>query len=111
MTRAALLALALLATACAEKWQKPGATEAEFRAMAAECAEDAAAQAPPLLREQVMVPARWFPPQTSCGPRGCITYPGYWIPPQTMLVDDNLGRRAQARRACYMAQGWQPAKD
>jgi hypothetical protein len=111
MRHLALLALALLAAGCAEKWQKPGATEADFRAMAAECEEDAAARFPRLLREQVMVPARWFPPQTSCGPRGCVTYPGYWLPPQTMLVDDNLGRRAQARRACFLAQGWQPAED
>jgi hypothetical protein len=105
------LALALLVAGCAEKWAKPGATEAEFRAMASECEEEAAARFPPLLREQVMVPPRWFPPQTTCGPRGCVTYPGYWVPPQTMLVDDNLGRRSRARRECFMAQGWQPAKD
>ncbi len=109
--RRAVLVLALMVGACAEKWDKPGGSEAEFRAMAAECEEDAAGRFPAVLREQVAIPARWFPPQRSCGPQGCVTYPGYWIPPQTAVVDLNQGSRNQARRSCYMAQGWRPAKD
>lgn len=102
-----LLLVALLAPGCAEKWAKPGASEPEFRAMAAQCDAYAFEQWPPLLREQVMFPARWIPPFSHCGPHGrCVFYPGYFEPPHTMVVDDNLGRRNQDRRACYVANGW-----
>jgi hypothetical protein len=107
-----LSVLVLLAAAgCAEKWEKPGATEAEFRAMEYECGAQAAEQYPPQLYEQVVMPARWSPPYRACGPRGCVYYPGYWLPPQTMVMDANQGRRHNARRACYLGNGWTPAED
>lgn len=106
-----LVAACLLAAGCAEKWEKPGATAGDFRAVEEECGAFAAQRWPPQYFEQVMVPARWSPPYRACGPQGCVFYPGYWLPPQTMLMDANQGRRYDERRACYLANGWTPAKD
>lgn len=112
MRRLALLALVLLAGGCAEKWAKPGATEAEFRAMEAQCRAHAHQVWPPLLRTMLMAPAYFVPPVRSCDPSGrCVFYGGYWEPPRYTVVDDNQARRNQERRACYIANGWTPVED
>jgi len=105
---ASLLAVLVLA-GCAERWSKPGAGEVEFRAMAAQCDAYAMERWPPLLRQEMVAPARWIPPVRSCDPRGrCGWFGGWWEPPQMIVVDDHARPRRQERRACYVANGWVP---
>ena len=116
MRRAFVLAVLLLAapllSACAERWEKPGASEADFRAMKAQCDAQAFERWPPVLREQLMFPGRWVPPVRSCDPRGrCVWYGGWYEPPQTMIVDDHERPRRAERRACYMGNGWTPVEE
>jgi hypothetical protein len=111
--RAGLLLLAVLALAgCAERWAKPGATEAEFRAMEAQCTAQANDRWPPMLRQEIVMPARFVPPVRSCDRHGrCSWYGGWWEPPVMGVVDDHAAPRHQERRACYMANGWMPVED
>jgi len=110
--RAVLVALLLVLGACAERWAKPGAGEAEFRAMVAQCDAHATDRWPPRLREVLMAPARFVPPVRSCDGHGrCAWYGGWWEPPQTMIVDDHTGPRRQERRACYVGNGWTPVEN
>lgn len=112
MRRAAALLAALLLAGCAERWAKPGATEADFRAMRAQCDAHAFALWPPRLREEIVMPGRWVPPVRSCDVYGrCAWFGGWWEPPQTMVVDDHAPPRRQERRACFLANGWTPVED
>ena len=105
------LGVLLLVAGCAERWAKPGAGEAEFRAMQAQCDGFSYERWPPRLREELMFPGRWVPPMRSCDARGrCAWYGGYYEPPQTMVVDDHDRPRSQERRACYVGNGWAPVE-
>ena len=107
-----LLVVGLALAGCAERWQKPGATEAEFRVMEAQCTAHANDRWPPMLRQEMMMPARFVPPVRRCDGRGhCSWYGGWWEPPVMTVVDDHDRPRRQERRACYMANGWMPAED
>ena len=110
--RAALLLGALLLAGCAERWEKPGASEADFKAMRAQCDAQAFALWPPRLRQEMAMPGRWVPPMRSCDSRGrCTWYGGWWEPPQVMTVDDHQAPRRAERRACFIANGWTPADE
>jgi hypothetical protein len=107
-----LLVVGLALAGCAERWQKPGATEAEFRVMEAQCTAHANDRWPPMLRQEMMFPPRYVPPVRSCDARGrCTWYGGWWEPPVMTVVDDHSSPRRQERRACYMGNGWMPAED
>lgn len=109
---AVALVLVSLTAGCAEKWQKPGASDQDFQAMQAQCVAYANGRWPPALRQTLMFPGHWVPPVRSCDRRGrCVLVGGYYEPPQYMLVDDNQGPRNQERRACYFANGWVPVDD
>ena len=112
MTRTLLLVALLLLSGCATKWAKPGATEADFRAMQAQCDAHATSLWPPRLREEMMFPGRWIPPVRSCDNRGrCTWFGGYYEPPQMTITDDNLRPRIAERRACFTANGWTPVEE
>jgi hypothetical protein len=107
-----LLLVGLVLAGCAERWQKPGATEAEFRTMEAQCTAHANDRWPPMLRQEMMMPPRYVPPVRRCDARGnCTWYGGWWEPPVMTVVDDHDRPRRQERRACYMGNGWMPAED
>ena len=111
MIRVLAIGALVLLGSCAERWAKPGAGEAEFRGMQAQCDAFALDRWPPRLREEVMFPGRWMPPVRSCDGRGrCGWYGGYYEPPQTMIVDDHQRPRLQERRACFVANGWSPVE-
>ena len=123
--RVGLLLLAGLALAgCAERWQKPGATEAEFRAMEAQCTAHANDRWPPMLRQEMMMPPRYVPrfflvfswrKSFPC----TLTSTSFARAPQPLpakvplyvLVDDHDRPRRQERRACYIGNGWMPVED
>lgn len=107
---APLVAMTLLA-GCAERWEKPGATEAEFRAAQAQCDARAYGRWPPALRQEMVMPARWVPPMRSCDAQGhCAWFGGWWEPPQIMVVDDHAAPRHAERRACFLANGRTPVE-
>ncbi len=110
--RHVLLLAVLLLSACAEKWAKPGAGEAEFRAMQAQCDAMAYERWPPRLREELVFPGAWIPPVRRCDSRGhCHWSGGFFDPPRTMVTDDHARPRSAERRACYVGQGWTPVDD
>lgn len=111
--KALVAMLAVLALAgCAERWQKPGASEADFKAMRAQCDAHAFGLWPPRLREEMVMPGRFVPPMRSCDSRGrCTWYGGWWEPPQFAVMDDAAPARRAERRACFLAEGWTPVEE
>ena len=116
-----LLVLAVIASAlvtltgCAERWEKPGATEYEFNAMKAACSSRAAARFPPMMRQVQLTNGYTTPITTNCSGYGysvtCNTTGGQYVPPVIISVDDNNGVRSQDTRSCFFENGWRPEKD
>ncbi|MBR0683458.1 hypothetical protein GXW74_23430 [Roseomonas eburnea] len=104
-----LLFLVLLA-GCAERWERPGATEADSEAAQAECTARAAQLVPPALVWTVIAPGYWEGPERRCftrrGRTECVTRAGRFVPPQYGWVDANTGQRRAARAACLQEGGW-----
>jgi hypothetical protein len=105
------LALALLLAGCAERWDRPGATEAESDAAQAQCTAVAARQVPPALIWTQVAAAYWVPPERQCrtqrdGSQDCIYRPARYIPPRFDWVDVNVQPRRAARAACLAEGGW-----
>jgi hypothetical protein len=125
----ALMALCLL-SACAQKWAKPGATEADLHIARSQCEARAFSMFP---RELVThQPAPQQPRQiiiqndspatirTSCTGFGnsvdCVQRremsPNLYrstLPPRApIIVDYNQGARNRAMDACLLEQGWRP---
>jgi hypothetical protein len=114
LTLVLALAIMPLIAACATKWEKPGATEAEFEATKSACQSRSYSQFPPM-PEQVLIMAGYTTPmQTQCSGAGyysnCYTTGGQYIPPSYMTVDNNQAPRNSANRSCFFEHGWTPAK-
>ena len=60
------LTLALLLAACAERWEKPGATEADSDAAQSACTAQAAEQIRPAMVWMQVQPAYWDSGETHC---------------------------------------------
>ncbi len=98
--RGAMLLAALALPGCAgEVWEKPGATEAEFRSMKRECDARAYAEHPPLLRAEPRLVSGF-----KCVDSGRVCFPSYTTEYRTRDVYE--GWRMQARRVCYASNGW-----
>ncbi len=99
-------------TGCAEQWHKPGASEADFEAMKAECNSQSAAKFPPLIRQVPVTNGYVTPATTSCSDTGhsvdCYTLGGQYVPPALIAIDDNENARNQNIRACFFKNGWLP---
>ncbi len=110
MRRLLPLLLLLLVTACAERWERPGATEAQSDAAQARCSQFAAARVPPFMIWQQTSPGHWVSSRQVCEGRGehrrCTTRPGYWEPPRFSRVDANTDQRRAVRANCLAAEGW-----
>ncbi|HZF77215.1 MAG TPA: hypothetical protein VE033_15425 [Acetobacteraceae bacterium] len=107
--RRTLLLLALLLPACAERWERPGTTEAEAEATAAQCANAAALEVPPHFVWQVVEPAR-IERDRDCwvdrdGRRRCAVFERF-RPPRWGQVDVNAGPRDASRRQCMAEKGF-----
>lgn len=109
MRRPILLLLCLLA-ACAERWERPGATEAESEAAQARCTAEAGFRVPPALVWTQVSAGYWVSPRRSCRRHGerteCVYTPGYYVPPRYGWVDVNTSQRSAVRAACLTAEGW-----
>lgn len=98
----AMLLAALSLPGCAvERWEKPGATEAEFHSMKAQCNARAYERAPPLTRTESRTVSR-----TRCNSQGKQCHDYYAT--EYSSVDLNERTRDQVRRVCYAANGWIP---
>ncbi|MBX9701330.1 MAG: hypothetical protein K2X74_17980 [Acetobacteraceae bacterium] len=110
MWRFALPLMLLLGAACAERWERPGATEQESEAAQARCTAEAGERVPPALVWTQTSPGFWEPPRRICQRRGdrseCFYQPGYFVPPRYGWVDINTGQRRAVRDACLTAEGW-----
>jgi hypothetical protein len=102
--------LVLLLAGCAERWERPGATEADSDAAQAQCTALAAERVPPALVWTQTAPGYWVPPERRCRTRNGVTHcdyrPGRYIPPQFGWVDANTAPRRAARAACLQEGGW-----
>ena len=112
----AILAAAFLLplTGCAEKWTKPGATDADFKAADSTCMAAALARHPPDLSQNEVMPAV-VSQSTLVGDAQAgtcqFTGGGEVAPAVTITADANQDARLADWRACLRASGWQPAKE
>ncbi|WP_198375843.1 hypothetical protein [Neoroseomonas rubea] len=109
MRKVALLLLLLL-SACAERWERPGATEAESEAAQARCTGIAAREIPPALVWTQVQAGYWEASRRECftrhGRTECYYRPGRYIPPRYDWVDVNTARRRAVRAACLAEEGF-----
>ena len=105
---AILLLLLPLLGACAERWTRPGTSEAEADAMNEACGSEAALAVPPRLAWQMTSPARVERDRECWRDRGqerCRTIERY-RPPRYSQVDMAAGARDQWRRQCMQERGF-----
>jgi hypothetical protein len=104
------LAILMSLAACAERWERPGATEAESEAAQAQCAVVAERQVPPAMVWTQTAPARYEPGERRCrtyrGRTECVTRPSRHVPATFGWVDANTGQRRAARAMCLQEGGW-----
>jgi hypothetical protein len=109
--------LLLLAAACAERWARPGATEAEAEAMNDACADQAMLALPPVMVWQVVEPPRVVRDRSCWGERGqerCRYFDRY-VPARWGHVDINTQPREAWRTTCmrekgFVFQGYRPLR-
>ncbi len=110
MTAARCLVVLLLA-GCAERWERPGATEAESDAAQAQCAALATRQVPAAMVWTQVAAGYWISSERRCrttrdGDRDCVYRPARYVPPRFDWVDVNTQARRDARNACLVDNGW-----
>ncbi len=112
MKRALCLSMISLLCACAPTWEKPGATQDDFRAVNADCTYHASERYPPVLH-QVLIEG----PHTTQNLGGCFGSPALadclnsksiMVPPTFETVDDNQKPREQFIDNCLREKGWRP---
>lgn len=115
LRRWAALVCLLAVAGCATRWEKPGATAADFGAMTARCESRAYSRIRPAM-QQVQVGSGYFTPlQTRCVDYGytarCFQVGGEYVPPSFATIDNNADARAADVKACFFENGWSPVKD
>jgi hypothetical protein len=102
------LVVLLLLAACAERWERPGATEAQADAMNAQCRAMAAAAIPPYIVTRLAAPAR-VERERNCrreGGQERCTFRERYIPERWEQVDLNNSRREAVRTGCMAEKGF-----
>jgi len=98
---------------CAERWIKPGATEADFAAVNATCTARSYTMFAPVPVTEQIGGGFYLPGQEVCHRRGpyvsCFQLPGQYQPPIYGTVDANDPARVPVRRECLYQNGWTPA--
>lgn len=103
-----LAACLFLLSACAERWARPGTSEAEADAMVEACRNEAALAVPPQFVWQMTSPARIERDRDCWRDRGqerCRVTERY-RPAQYSQVDINNGPREGWRRSCMAERGF-----
>jgi hypothetical protein len=115
MKRSFILILAVLTVAaCAERWQKPGATEQDFTAIDSVCQDRAHARFPPLYRYSPDGGRFLLPFIAAYCNRdnpvvACRTPQGDYVFPPVATADQNLDNRWNDYNACMTENGWRSA--
>ncbi len=101
---------AFLAGCAEERWQKDSATDADFAAVKASCADKALARFPVELRQKRIGDERMTPLAARCSGSGptlrCVTTGGQYVPPTYAAEDENERAREAAVRDCLIKNGW-----
>lgn len=109
MRRCLALLILLTLAGCAERWTRPGSTEAEADAANAACGDQAMLAVPPQMSWQIVEPGgTWYDRQCWRDGNGravCRTVPR-WRPPRWDWVDLAQPPREAWRRECMRAQGF-----
>lgn len=104
-----VLFLAFLLAGCAERWTRPGTTEAQADATNAACQDRAALTVQPLMVWQVVEPGG-FVRERRCwrehSGREVCGFTERWRPPRQAWVDANVGAREAWRRDCMRSKGF-----
>lgn len=113
--RGLTLAVPIVAMAlggCAQRWAKPGATEADFRIAQLRCETDSHQRLPPDLRWTQLSTGYLAPGYQRCwksrGVRHCDYMPGHFVPPRFGHVDHNEPFRDRLVASCLVGEGWRP---
>jgi hypothetical protein len=106
-----LFAVAMLG-GCAQRWEKPGASEADFKIARMRCDAAGHRDLPPDLRWMQISAGYFSPGYRQCwksrGRRQCSYSPGYYVPPRFGHVDLNVGARDRFMTTCLLDDGWRP---
>lgn len=90
-------------------WYRPGSTEAQFEAAAANCDGAALARFPPMT---MGAPGYFSTGNEYCAPTSggtnCTIIGSGYLPQARSAADTNEGPRENAFRSCMLAGGWQP---
>ncbi|MCZ8147730.1 MAG: hypothetical protein O9325_07780 [Roseomonas sp.] len=102
-------ALLLLLGGCAERWVRPGTTEAQADATLEACQDRAAVAVQPLMVWQIVDPGGYVR-ERRCwinhSGREVCGFTERWRPPRYGWVDANSGPREAWRRGCMRSQGF-----
>jgi hypothetical protein len=100
---------------CAQRWAKPGGTDAEFQVTRSSCEARSFSQFPPFMQSVQVGQGYTTPISTQCtgwGPNvNCYTTGGQYVPPTFVNVDRNSDTRRRAVSACLMQNGWTPVDE
>lgn len=115
ITRGLTLAVPLVALAlggCAQRWAKPGATDADFRVAHLQCESVAYQRLPPEPVWTQLSAGHFVPGHRQCwksrGTRYCDYRPGHFVPPRFGHVDRNEPFRDRLVASCLVGEGWRP---
>ncbi|MFA5040175.1 MAG: hypothetical protein WC464_00890 [Bdellovibrionales bacterium] len=110
-----LLATLVLFGCAEERWQKPGATEADYETAKLSCENRALERYPVSLRQVQVQEGRVAPLATRCSGSGatlkCSTTGGQYMDPKYVPVDDNENARWHVRHKCLVDKGWKPVEE
>ena len=102
-------ALSLLALAgCAQRWEKPGAAEGDFKVAEIRCEAAGLERHPPSLRWMQLSEGHMQRGYRSCRKGRCEQVPDRHVPPRHGNVDLNLPVRLALVRRCLVEDGWRP---
>jgi len=123
----AALLLSVVLTGCM-RWQKPGATQADFETDKTECNREGLSNYPIDYEKQQVANGYTAPivtncnigvqdqgysqnpylyaPQTQSSDISCVTTGGQYVPPQYATIDVNQANRNDYMKICLTADGW-----
>jgi hypothetical protein len=115
MKRVFCLLMVFALGACGERWEKPGATQADFKSVKSGCIYHAAEKFPPDLHQVLRAPAYATPSHAGCFGSAditdCVRSQSVLMPPSYEAVDYNEVARNKDVRSCLLKNGWEPVVD
>ena len=105
-----ILLISILLSACSERWEKPGATQEDFKQVQSGCVYHAAELYPPVLHKILREGAYATPSHAGCfgSPNllDCMNSQSVFMGPTYETVDDNQKSRDDFVQSCLRKNGW-----